>query len=161
MFHTPQLFSIFCCIRRRSSLSLPLPTPELEGNPLSAVCDCLFNIFATTFRIQRPSPLSAMYPHQYVWQKGKAVPLQGWSGPQGSRKLWFPVYMTTAQDCGKVVSLTHRLPLPPGNAPGTHFRWRLSRPQGHSAIGRIMSMENSNGTIWNRTSDLPICSTVP
>jgi len=29
--------------------------------------------------------------------------------------------MTTAQDGGKVVSLTHRLPLSPGNAPGTHF----------------------------------------
>jgi len=29
--------------------------------------------------------------------------------------------MTTAQDGGKVVSLTHRPPLPPGNAPGTHF----------------------------------------
>jgi hypothetical protein len=27
--------------------------------------------------------------------------------------------MTTAQDGGKVVSLTHRPPLPPGNAPGT------------------------------------------
>jgi hypothetical protein len=27
----------------------------------------------------------------------------------------------TAQDGGKVVSLTHRLPLPPGNTPGTHF----------------------------------------
>ena len=27
--------------------------------------------------------------------------------------------------------------LPPGNAPGTHFCYRLSRPQGHSAIGRI------------------------
>jgi hypothetical protein len=32
----------------------------------------------------------------------------------------------------------------------------LSQPQGHSAIGRIMSMKNSNDTIWNRTSDLPI-----
>ena len=28
---------------------------------------------------------------------------------------------------------------PPGNAPGTHFCKRLSRPQGPSAIGRIMS----------------------
>jgi hypothetical protein len=27
---------------------------------------------------------------------------------------------------------------PTGNAPGTHFCWRLSRPQGHSAIGRIL-----------------------
>ena len=53
--------------------------------------------------------------------KGKAVPLQAWSGPEGSRKLRFPDYMTTAQDGGKVVSLTHRPPLPPGNAPGTHF----------------------------------------
>jgi hypothetical protein len=53
--------------------------------------------------------------------KGKAVPLQAWSGPEGSRKLRFPDYMTTAQDSGKVVNLTHRPPLPPGNAPGTHF----------------------------------------
>ena len=43
-----------------------------------------------------------------------------------------------AQDGGKVVSLMHRPPLPPGNAPGTHFCLRLSRPQGHSAIGRIL-----------------------
>ena len=44
--------------------------------------------------------------------KGKAVPLQAWSGPEGSRKLRFPHFMTTAQDGGKVVSLTHRPPLP-------------------------------------------------
>ena len=53
--------------------------------------------------------------------KGKAVPFQAWSGPEGSRKLRFPDFMTTAQDGGKVVSLTHRPPLPPGNTPGTHF----------------------------------------
>ena len=28
--------------------------------------------------------------------------------------------------------------LPPGNTPGIHSSWRLSRPQGHSAIGRIL-----------------------
>jgi len=33
----------------------------------------------------------------------KAVPLQAWSGPEGSRKLRFPDYVTTAQDGGKVV----------------------------------------------------------
>jgi len=53
--------------------------------------------------------------------KGKAVPLQAWSGPEGSRKLRFPDFMTTAQDGGKVVSLTHRPPLLPGNTPGTRF----------------------------------------
>jgi hypothetical protein len=39
--------------------------------------------------------------------KGKAVPLQAWSGPENSRKLRFPDYMTTAQIVGKV-SPTHR-----------------------------------------------------
>ena len=53
--------------------------------------------------------------------KTKAVPLQAWSGPEGSRKLRFPDFVTTAQDGGKVVSLTHRPPLPPGNTLGTHF----------------------------------------
>jgi hypothetical protein len=53
--------------------------------------------------------------------KGKAVPLQAWSGPEGSRKLRFPDFMTLAQESGYVVSLTHRPPLPQGNTPGTHF----------------------------------------
>jgi hypothetical protein len=60
----------------------------------------------------------------FIWDegegKGKAVPLQARSGPEGSRKSWLPDFMTTAQDTGKV-SLTHRPPLPPGNTPGTHF----------------------------------------
>jgi hypothetical protein len=60
-------------------------------------------------------------PEDLVTSKGKAVLLQAWSGPEGSRKLRFPDYMTTAQDGGKVVSPMHRLPLPPGNAPGTYF----------------------------------------
>jgi len=45
--------------------------------------------------------------------KGKAGPSQARSDPEGSRKLRFPDFMTTAQDGGKVVSLTHRQPLPP------------------------------------------------
>ena len=71
-------------------------------------------------------------------KKGKAVQLQAWGGPEGSRKLRFPDFMTTAQDGGKVVSLTHRPPLPPGNATGTYLCYRLSRPQDHSSIGRIL-----------------------
>jgi hypothetical protein len=93
--------------------------------------------------------------------KCKAVPLQAWSGPEGSSKLRFPDFMTTAHDGGKVVSLMHRLPLPPGNTPGSHFCQRLSQPQGHSATGRIMSLKNSNDTIGNRTHDLSVCSVVP
>ena len=41
--------------------------------------------------------------------------------PEGSWKLRFPDFMTTAQDGSKVVSLTHRPHLPAGNTPGTHF----------------------------------------
>ena len=91
----------------------------------------------------------------------KAVPLEAWSGPEGSRKLRFPDFVATAQNGGKVVSLTHSPPLPPENTPGTHFCQRLNRPQGHSAIGRIMSLQNSNDTIGNRTRDLPVCSVGP
>jgi len=53
--------------------------------------------------------------------KGKSVPFEARRGPEGSRKLMFPDFMTVAQDGGKVVSLTHRPSLPPGNTPGTHF----------------------------------------
>jgi len=53
--------------------------------------------------------------------KGKADPLQAWSVPEGSRKLTFPDFMTTAQEGGKVVSLTHRPHLLPGSLPGPHF----------------------------------------
>jgi hypothetical protein len=44
--------------------------------------------------------------------------------------------MTTAQDGGKVVSPGRIYPT--GNVAGTHFSQRLSRPQGHSAIGSIL-----------------------
>jgi hypothetical protein len=53
--------------------------------------------------------------------KGKAVSLQAWTGPEGSSKLRFLDFVTMSQDSGKVVILTHRPPLLPGNTPGTHF----------------------------------------
>ena len=77
--------------------------PWIRGNACVCVCVCV-----------------CVYIYIYM-HKGKAVPLQAWRGPKGSRKLRFPDYMTTAQNGGKVVSLRHRLSLPPGNASGTHF----------------------------------------
>jgi hypothetical protein len=73
---------------------------RLSAVPRCLQCEVKAHVFftAVTFR-ERATQIG----------KGKAVPLQAWSGPEGSRKLRFPDYMTTAQDCGKVVSLTHRL----------------------------------------------------
>jgi hypothetical protein len=44
--------------------------------------------------------------------KGKAIPLQALTGPEGSRRLRL-LYFKTAYEGGKVVSNTHRPPLPP------------------------------------------------
>ena len=58
----------------------------------------------------------------FIKGKGKAIPLQAWAGPEGSRRLRLPDFKTIGtHEGGKVVSPTHRSPLPPGNIPGTHF----------------------------------------
>jgi len=97
-----------------------------------------------------------------TWQ---AIPLQAWTGPKGSRRLRLPDFKTIGtwrwQGCQPYASAAFTTPPPPGNIPGTHFCWRLSQLQGHSAAGRIMSMKNFNDTIGNRTRHLPACSAVP
>jgi len=37
--------------------------------------------------------------------KGKSVPLQAWTGPEGPRKLRFPDFVTKAQDGGRLLAL--------------------------------------------------------
>ena len=63
---------------------------------------------ASTLKVQEEYTKKATLKHSY---KGKAVPLEAWSGPEVSRKLRFPDFKTTAQDGDMVVSLTHRPPL--------------------------------------------------
>jgi len=51
--------------------------------------------------------------NQTYKSKDKAVPLQAWTGPEGSRKLGFPDFVTKAQDGGRLSALrtgrlTHR-----------------------------------------------------
>jgi len=72
-------------------------------------------------RPSRPVLGPTQPPVKWVKGKGKSVPLQAWTGPEGSSKLRLPDFVTTAQDGGKVHSLTPRPPLTPGNTPGTHF----------------------------------------
>jgi len=45
--------------------------------------------------------------------EGKAIPLQAWTDPEVSRRLGLPDFKTMAHEGGKVVSPTHRPPLPP------------------------------------------------
>jgi hypothetical protein len=54
--------------------------------------------------------------------------------------------VTKAQDGAKVVSLKHRMFLPPRNKPFSRFCKRLSRLKGHNANRRITSMNNSSDT---------------
>ena len=49
-----------------------------------------------------------IYIYMYIYivlVKGKSVPLQARSDPEGSRKLRFPDFMTTAQDGGRMSAL--------------------------------------------------------
>ena len=63
----------------------------------------------------------------------------------------------SAHKGGKIVSPTHRPPLPPGKIPRTHFCLRLSRPQSHGATEGIKSTKNPTDFTGNRTRDLPAC----
>jgi len=52
-----------------------------------------------------PTILNAQKDKTAFRQKGKAVPLQAWTGPEASRKLRFPYFVTTAQDGGRSSAL--------------------------------------------------------
>jgi hypothetical protein len=82
------------------------------------------------------------YPERYttrIHKKCKAIPLQTWTGPEGSRRLRLPDFTTI----------------------GT-WRWWGCQPYAPVAFTPlIISIKNSNDTIGNRTRDLPTCNAVP
>jgi hypothetical protein len=61
MLPSPRLLVVFRnkLIFYGEELLAPRPTPKLEDHPMSAVRDCLFNIFAATLQNWRESPPSA------------------------------------------------------------------------------------------------------
>jgi len=116
-------------------LVLPLSISHIisfpQGHPLAAYAFFLVFPSLTSFFLSFNDTFYKSVPTQYaaiplsitsfcfmqgitffIKSKCKSVPLQAWSGPEGSRNLMFATYVTTAQDGGKVVSLTHRPPLP-------------------------------------------------
>jgi hypothetical protein len=60
----------------------------------------------------------------------------------------------------RLSALTRRPPFTSRKIPGIHFCWRMNLPQGHSAAGRIRSIEKFND-IGTRTRDLPASSILP
>jgi len=91
------------------------------------------------------------------------IALQAWTGPWVSKMSRILEFLDNRHM--KMVRLlsalsTGRLYLPEGT-PGTHFCWRLSRPQGQNAAERIKSMKNHNDLTGDITRYLSACSAVP
>jgi hypothetical protein len=53
--------------------------------------------------------------------KGKAIPPQAWTGPEGSRRLSLPDFKQSAHESGMVVSPTTLPPLPLRKYSMNHF----------------------------------------
>ena len=72
--------------RQRNHVSVPAETTDLS--------------FTKAFR-RVPATTCLLFAKD----KGKAVPLQAWTDPEGYRKLRFPDFVTTAQDGGRLSAL--------------------------------------------------------
>jgi hypothetical protein len=125
------------------------------------VCVCYGIVYSTWHSVC--SVNNEVQSRKYSFRvKGKAMPLQTWTGPEGSRRLTLSDFKTFStwmwRGCQPYT--------PAAFTPQAIFLVLILvrgwiDPEGHSAAGRIMSMKNSNDTIGNQTRDLAACSAVP
>ena len=85
-----------------------------SSDTLAWVVNCIFNKFS-------PLIFSIFLLHM-MYRKIKSCSYAVLDRPRGIQEVEAPrILRQTVQEGGKVVSPTHRPPLPPGRIPGTHF----------------------------------------
>jgi hypothetical protein len=92
----------------------------------------------------------------------KAIHVTGRGGSLSCETRGFHIFhIIGSQVAVRLSALSAGRPLTPRKIPGTHFYYRLSRTEGHCAVGRTRSIENSSDLIGNLHRDLPASSAVP
>ena len=110
----------------REELSAPCPTHKLEDHPLSAVRDCLFNIFAATLPVWRPLAPSA------TWRR--AMPLwQGFNCNSFFKKFYLSLQTLITSTCPRNVHYCIRHDTYPAMN-GSNFQWEWMLATGHLVL---------------------------
>ena len=103
---------------------------------------CLYRLFFRVIMNYRSWMKKGVQQHLIVGKLKKSLRSLDW--PWERYEVETPIILRqSAHGSGNVVSPKHRSPLSPENTPGTHFCQRLSRPQNHTAAGRIKSVTPS------------------
>ena len=74
-----------CCV-----IVCDLETSRMGAPYIYDISRLRVNIFKLLLTLHHSSLLSFLALFQNKLGKGKAIPLQAWTGPEGARKLWHP-----------------------------------------------------------------------